>query len=404
MLCTTGSLCGAHKTGLLDATMYLTALSGSTWAVAPWIATGKTIEEFREYIKECASKHFLHFTLEEEELVLEAIVKKRNAAPFTPVDPYGFCLANHLLSSLGKKRQDITLSKLAKIIDQGHHPYPIFTAIDARESIVTGQNWYEFTVHAVGDRTNHIFIPTKTYGKKFENGTMTKHGHEKSLGYDMGTWGSAFGANIDEIIKEIVKDPALRKEIESELPAPIQGERPLHFYAKVPNYMYNMNDLTDAPLSKEEYLEFVDSGLEINLPYPPVSGMCVERAPEILIFLDASAGHIGNELQRVAAYAQKHNLPFPTIDFTDIDQKTITIFKDEHNPKAPVVIYMPRISDETHKPTFDLDKETNDGFAKTHEFQYSHEHSELVMKQTEFNMITNKDKIIEAITWVIDRK
>jgi Lysophospholipase catalytic domain len=418
MLCTTGSLCGAHKTGLLDATTYLTALSGSTWAVAPWIATGKTIEEFRKYIKECASKHFLHFTPEEELLVAAAILKKRNVSPFTPVDPYGFCLANHLLSSLGNKRQNITLAQLAKTINQGHHPYPIFTATDARETMVTGENWYEFTVHAVGDRTNHIFIPTETYGKKFKNGTLTRHGHQKSLGYDMGTWGSAFGANVDEIIKEIVKDPALRKEIESKIPKDIQGERPLHFYAEVPNYMHNMDNLTDMSLSKEEYLKFVDSGLEINLPYPPVSGICSERTPEILILLDASAGHMGNQLKKVVAYAQKYNLPFPTIDLTDVDKKTISIFKDEHNPKAPVVIYMPRISDhvlwEEHKlqpefehynlSDFDLDHETQDGFAKTKEFQYSHEHSELVLNQTEFNMVTNKDKIIEAIAWVIDRK
>jgi len=41
MLCTTGSLCAANKIGLLDATTHLTALSGSTWAIAPWISTGK---------------------------------------------------------------------------------------------------------------------------------------------------------------------------------------------------------------------------------------------------------------------------------------------------------------------------------------------------------------------------
>jgi hypothetical protein len=409
MLCSTGSLCGAHKTGLLDAVTYITALSGSTWAVAPWIATGKTIEEFREYIKECASKHFLHFTVEEDALVLEAILKKRNTSPFTPVDPYGFCLANHLLSSLGKKRQDITLSQLAKIINPKVHPYLILTATDARssnggKSIITGENWYEFTVHTVGDHTNHIFIPTETYGKKFDNGKMTGHGHQKSLGYDMGTWGSAFGANGKEIIEEIIKDPVLRKEIESKIPEEIQAERPLHFYAEVPNYMHNMDNLADATLAAEEYLKFVDSGLEINLPYPPVSGMCAKRAPEILIFLDASAGHIGEQLQKVVAYAQKYDLPFPTIDLTDIDKKTISIFKDEHNTKAPVVIYMPRMSEESRKPNFDLDKETNEGFAKTQNFQYSHEHSELVMQETEYNMIANKDKIIEAIAWVIDRK
>src|SRR5229473_1244104 len=35
MFCTTGSLNGAQKIGLLDTITYITALSGSTWAVAP---------------------------------------------------------------------------------------------------------------------------------------------------------------------------------------------------------------------------------------------------------------------------------------------------------------------------------------------------------------------------------
>ena len=79
---------------------------------------------------------------------------------------------------------------------------------------------------------------------------------------------------------------------------------------------------------------------------------------------------------------------------------------------------MPRISDkdlwEKHKldpefaeynlSGFDLDHETNNGFAKTQEFQYSLEHSTLVTNQTEFNMHVNKNAIIEAIKWCIDRK
>ncbi len=416
--CTTGSLCGADKIGLLDATTYITALSGSTWAVAPWIVTGKPIQEFRGYLKECVAKPFLESTLEEKELMLKAVLEKINKKPFTPVDVYGFCLANRLLESLGEKRQMVTLSQLANTISQGTHPYPIFTATDGRETIVTGQTWYEFTPHTIGDRNNNIHIPTTAYGSIFKQGKLKKQTHEKSLGYGMGTWGSAFGANIRDIIEEIIKDPAIRKEIESLIPNDVEADRPLHFYAKVPNYMYKMNNVADKTITTNKYMDFVDSGLEINLPYPPISGICAERAPEILIFLDSSAGPVGEQLQKVAAYAQKYTLPFPTIDYTDIDKKTISIFKDESNPQAPVVIYMPRISDKDlweknrSKPEFaqfnlsdfDLDKETSDGYCKTQEFQYTPEHSELVMNQTEFNMLVNRDKIIETIKWCIDRK
>ena len=62
--------------GLLDATTYITALSGSTWAVAPWISTGLPLRKFKEYIQECASKSFRDFTHEEKNVVAEARRKK----------------------------------------------------------------------------------------------------------------------------------------------------------------------------------------------------------------------------------------------------------------------------------------------------------------------------------------
>ena len=111
-------------------------------------------------------------------------------------------------------------------------------------------------------------------------------------------------------------------------------------------------------------------------------------------------------------------MPFPVINNDELDKKTISIFKDENNKAAPIVIYMPRISDKElweankSKPEFahynlsdfDLDFETNNGYCKTQEFQYTPEHSALVMNQTEFNMHINKDTIIQEINWCIDRK
>jgi hypothetical protein len=179
-----------------------------------------------------------------------------------------------------------------------------------------------------------------------------------------------------------------------------------------------MDNITDATLPPIQYMKFVDAGPEINLPYSPVSGICSERVADILIFLDASAGQIGNELHNVADYAQKYNFPFPMINYDDIDKKTISIFKNENSTTTPVVIYMPRISDKElwehnkSKPEFahyklsgfDLDYETNNGYCQTECFQYTPEHSDLVMNQTEFNMLINQDTIIKEINWVIDKK
>ena len=419
MFCTTGSLCAAEEIGLLDATTYITALSGSTWAVAPWISTGKPLHAFKTYLQNCAAKPFGDLSLEEEILMVKALAKKNvYHQPLTLVDPYGSLLANRLLEDLSDKRQKAKLSDQAQKVESGAYPYPIYTAIDGRESIITGHTWYEFTPHTIGDRTNNMHIPTTTYGKKFKEGNVEKDAPEKSLAYLMGTWGSAFGANVHEIIQEIIKNNDILKILFKLIPDSIESDRLLPFYAKVANYMRDMNDIKDKTLTAKKHMIFVDAGLEINLPYPPISGICPERKADIIILLDASAGHIGDELHKVVDYAQKHNLPFPPINFDNIDKKTISIFKDEKDSSKPVVIYLPRISDEKLweenrlKPEFaeynlsgfDLDYETNKGFCETQHFQYTLEHSSLVMNQTKFNMLVNKDAIIKEINSWIDRK
>jgi phospholipase A2 len=414
MLCTTGSLCAAQQIGLLDGVTYITALSGSTWAVAPWISTGLPLQEFKGYIQKCAAHAFHETTHEEKLLIANAIaVKKTYKQHRTLVDPYGDLLANRLLACLGDLRHMTYLSDQAQKIEFGAYPYPIYTSIDGRETITTGQTWYEFTPHTIGDRTNNVHIPTWAYGRKFEKGQSTNNAPEKPLGHLMGTWGSAFAANLHTILKEVTKNETVHKDLES-----IEGKRILPFWAEIPNYMYKLDTNNDTTLLTKKQLKFVDSGLEINLPYPPISGICPERTVDIIVFLDASAGEIGNELKKVDVYAKTHNLPFPAINLENINTKTLSVFKDENNKATPVVIYMPRISDkklwETHKSQpefanhnlseFDLDHETNHGYCSTEHFQYSLEHSNFVMHQTEFNMLVNKDAIMHEINWVIDRK
>ena len=418
MLCTTGSLCGAQKIGLLDATTYITSLSGSTWAVAPWISTGIPIKKFKNYIQDCAAQSFHDVSHEEKMLIARAIaVKKTYNQSRTLVDLYGDLLANRLLACLGDARQIVALSHQIEKFKNGAYPYPIYTAIDGRESIVQGQTWYEFTPHTIGDHTNNIHIPTWAYGRTFKRGESTNDAPEKPLSHLMGTWGSAFAANVEDMLHEIDTDKEHQNLLEK-LAEPLNGKRIVPFWAKVPNYMYKMNDVNDAPLSTKKNLKFVDAGLEANLPYPPVSGICPERTAEILIFLDSSAGHIGNELKKTADYAHKYNLPFPIINSDDLGKKTISVFKDENNKAAPIVIYMPRISEKALweenklKPEyakynlseFDLEYETNNGYCKTQEFQYTPEHSTLVINQTEFNMRASKDVLIKEINWCIDRK
>ncbi len=53
---------------------------------------------------------------------------------------------------------------------------------------------------------------------------------------------------------------------------------------------------------------------------------------------------------------------------------------------------------------FDMEICTNEGsFCTTASFKYTESQSQQIVDLMEFNMIVNKDKIIDAISWVIDR-
>lgn len=422
MECLTGSLCGAKKIGLVDVLTYITALSGGTWALAPWISTGKSLEAFKTYIAECAAKSFHDMTHEERGLLADMIaVKKTYGQSIDMGDYYGGLLCNRLLACEGDLRHRIYLSDQAKRMNNASLPYPIYAAIDGRDCVAeSNPAWYEYTPHHIGSHDYGTYIPSWAYGLTFdENGKSTNHAPEQPLGRHMGTWGSAFAADMHGIYEQLKKNvdcSFIKSKVFEELAIkPFADKRLLPFWAKIPNPTHHMKDY---PLHDLKNLKFVDAGLSFNLPYPAVSGICPERKADVMIFLDASAGQVGHELKKVEKYARAKNLLFPVIDYTDIDKKTMSIFKDIHNPDVPVVIYMPRITDQAlwdankHKPEFagfslsgfNLDESTKNGFCETQDFSYTSEQSKEVMDTTEFNMIINGDAIMKEIAWVIGAK
>ena len=259
----------------------------------------------------------------------------------------------------------------------------------------------------------NISISPEGCGRHYKKGTSINHTPELPLSVLLGTWGSAPAATINSIISTLEKEePAYKEFLEllKKYLKKIGKDRLIPCELKLPNFTKGMN----TPLSDHKNLQLIDAGIEMNLPYPPVSGIWPERTADIMFFFDNSEGPVGDELKKCSKYAKKNNLPFPPINFTDINKKTISIFKV--NQQEPLIIYMPGISDshlwEKYKSDpqfknynltgFDFKKETENGFCQTQYFQYSLEHSNLVSHQTEFNILANQDIITQAIKWKID--
>lgn len=420
MLGTTAFLNGAEKIGLLGAVTYITALSGSTWALNPWLTTGMPLSQFKSYIAKSITEPIYVKTIAEAKNIVDMLsVKVACDQPITMIDVYGGLLANRLLSYYGSDCQRVHMSDQAARIKNGDYPYPIYSAIDAREAVARDPHWFEFTPHEIGSPYFGVYVPTWGYGRQFNNGQSTDFSPEQSLGFMMGTFGSAFGVHFGRAWDEVsakMPDFLVKPIIEKQLFDPYYGKRTESFWAEVHNFMFGM---TNQELTSRPTLKFVDAGIHFNLPYPPVSGQRPERKADILIFLDSSKDSIPAAIKKCEEYARKRGLKYPPMDYSEIDKKTISVFKDENDPSVPVVIYLPRVSDPeawaenkskrefngyTGIDGFDMEKCAKEGFCKTSNFQYTEQQSQQVLDQLEFNMIINKDKIIEAINWVVDRR
>jgi len=420
MLGTTGSLLAIEKIGLLDATTYITALSGSTWAVGSWISTGMSLSQFKQYIKKNITTNIhVNSAREARNIFSTLTVKVVYDEPITIVDLYGGLLSNRLLSHFGDNNQRAYLSQQAERIAHADIPYAIYTAIDARQAVAQDPHWFEYTAHEIGSPYFGVYIPTWAYGRQCNGGKTVDFAPEQNLGFQFGTFGSAFGVHFGRAWDEIedkIPGTVVKSAIEKMFIDPNSGKRITNFWGEVFNYMYGMSgqELKDRPT-----LKLVDAGIDFNLPYPPISGERPERKAYIIVFLDFSAGSLLYSLKKIEEYARKKGLKFPSIDYATVDKKVLSIFKDTSDSSVPVVLYFPCVSDpalwSAHKSNplfkaynsiegFDFNACTNGGFCDTHHFQYTLQQSEKLIDQMEFNIMVNKDIIIETINWAIDQK
>jgi len=434
MVCTLGSLIGAQKTGLLDATTYISALSGSTWALAGWLSHRESIEEFKfALIPKMMQRGVSQLpgilkgiTLRESNLIAQALLTKMAfTQPITLVDLYGAFLANSLFSDFDESRQLVHLSEQAARIQSGDFPFPIYTCVRGESAAPTDSCWYEFTPYEVGAAWmgSGMYVPTWAYGRKFVDGHSVDFAPEQSLGYLMGTWGSAFAARFDQMYAQVsggIQNVIARTGVDfvvTNLFYDFGHKRITKAWAEALNFSVG---LRNSPVRERKYLKLVDGGTTpgFNLPYPPISGERPERQADIIILLDASADDLAGQMKHVEAYARAKRLKFPAINYDGIDKRAVSIFKNEQDPTVPMVIYMPRVKDlatfNRHKAAFpdlasmlenfDVERCVSRGYCSTLNFEYEPNESSQLSGLTEFNMRSNTQGIKDAINWVVDRR
>jgi len=427
MLGTVGSLVGAQETGLLDAITYMVGLSGSTWALGSLVTRNVTPVQLKETLIALIKQNITDINTEEARLISEALLLKyAYSQNLTIVDIYGALLATRLFGDYQDKRQQIYVSQQINSIKDGHMPFPLYSAV--RRGVGVKTTWWEFSPYEIGSAAFGMYIPSWAYGRKFYAGKSLDFAPEQNLGYNLGTFGSAFAAEFKIIYSELVSSmdepyKGVIEQITHFIDTKIaQGtltkfsdKRTKYSWATVHNFMAG---IPESPLQYEKELRLVDGGIDFNLPYPLVSNKNKHRKADIIILLDYS-GNISDlsALKGCQKYAQDNNLLFTAIDYTDITTRAITVFKDDINRAVPIVIYMPLIKDQAMWYKYKTDEAygafvplldsfdpvtcEQKGFCKTQNFAYQADQSLRLTAQAEFNIKASASVIKKAIAdWV----
>lgn len=409
MLCTTGWHDGAEQIGLLNALTYDVGLSGGTWGIGYWLASGLSLADFEAQLKAQMligvlpitglESGTVYPTKSESWLMLQAMLAKMSYdQPVGLVDFYGSALANRFLSQMGNTRQVFALHDLADKIGSGDLPMPIFTAINADDGTHEANRhlarWVEFTPYEIGAKWLGGFIPSWAYGRAFEDNRSIDFAPPQSFGFQTGTYGSAFAFDFRRAMEEVIgkaTDNAILRQAMISMIETIANDSAAEFgakrmsTAKVNNFAKDAPD-ADADVRTKDILRFGDGGLAFNLPYPPVSGERPERMADIMIFLDASGSLEANgsdEMELVTKYAKAKGLKLPPVTIKGLASKPVSVFMNENDPTSPVVIYIPRKLEDTNKSTL--------------KFVYDNAEFDSMISLTRNQMIDSAATIREAI-------
>ncbi|XP_004363870.2 hypothetical protein CAOG_03031 [Capsaspora owczarzaki ATCC 30864] len=237
-------------------------------------------------------------------------------------DIWGANLAYHLLGTedCGENCQRVRLSSQRHVLTDGRFPFPINSAI------VRGINntfeWIELSPLEIGGKYLQSYVPTWAFGRKFENGVSVDDRPEQSLGRLMGVFGSAFCATVSLIVAEI--EQMLSTElIKSIIRKSVTSGQLLDTQPVAPSTFANFTYGFISPEMRHSSLSMMDAGLDYNLPMPPL--LRRERGVELIVVMDASGPpqvlkHL--QLRGCEAWAKRNGMPFPSIDYAQLDKWT----------------------------------------------------------------------------------
>ncbi|KAJ8287363.1 hypothetical protein COCON_G00000220 [Conger conger] len=371
-----GSLIGLQTLGVLNAVSYITGVSGSTWAMSGLYAHAGWSEALEALVLELKgqfSKSALGiFSPGQLQYYQQSLQQKARSGQLVGfIDFLGLGI-EYLIHG---KENHSTLSSQQRAVAEGQNPYPIYTAVNMKNSIggsAAISEWCEFTPYEVGIPKYGGFVRAEDFGSEFYMGHLIKRHPEARITYllvpswitglgddvyDTDEQHSAGSSALDTYFIEPVWELAETLDsLVTNRPLISKNYNFLHGFHLLWNYSENDGFLTWRDIHLDSFpnqmtpsdgeLHLVDSGFAVNSGFPPV--LRPQRHVDLILSFNYSWNRDQFKvLRKTAQYCADHHMPFPQIDFHSLEEQPLQecyLFQDERDPRAPIVLHFPLIN------------------------------------------------------------
>nr|XP_031309114.1 cytosolic phospholipase A2 epsilon isoform X2 [Camelus dromedarius] len=169
--------------------------------------------------------------------------------------------------------------------------------------------------------------------------------------------------------------------------------------------------------SSVNHLCLLDTAFFVNSSYPPL--LRPERKVDLIIHLNYCAGSQTKPMKQTCEYSTVQNIPFPKYELQEEDDKLkeCYLMENSQEPDAPTVVFFPLINDTFQKykapgverSPEEMEQGQVDIYGPktpyaTKELTYTEAAFDKLVKLSEYNILNNKDKLLEALRLAVEKK
>lgn len=405
--------------GLLDCATYMATLSGSSWFVWPWLASGLSLEAYKQRLLSIAERGPVTLRNPNEDvksimkLLLRMGVYDR---PVTVINFYASALAAGLFYGLGENNDPLQayMDMTKKALEGARLPYPIMTMISTPDA-----RWFTVTPHEVHSPNLGYGVPEWSFGWKFNKGQSGKAPNppRRDLPSSIAASSAAIalsGKDIYYNIFQYMKDGWEKDILKSLLQETAAGQlrftsakeyNPFKGIEGLPLY----DTMRGQTWGQTEYAYFTDAGVIWITPTIALMVRKQEKVPVIYLVEDGGAVVGPDEMIKARAYAQGDGsdgkkYSFPAVEHPEeFGKSSLSFLADDDS----LVMYFPRVIDDEilkkHKEdselaesikrlNFNMGERLKTVYA-TFNLKYSRAATEDLIALGQVNVLANRDKI-----------